>query len=122
MGAGGIVGNHAAQGRARTRRHVRAETKTLWPEEIVQLVQHDAGADADGAAFRVEIADVPVVSREINDEAVADGSAGQARARAARDDRDTRLRRRLDDGAGLVRAAGNATASGSIWYGDASVA
>ena len=75
-------------------------------EKIVQLVQHHARADPDGFAFQVQVVDVPVVAREINDEAVADGSARKTRSRAARNDRYPRLRRRLDDGAGLVRAAG----------------
>ena len=104
--AGRIVGNHAAQRRARTGRHVRAETESVRMQKIVQLIQHHARADADGAAFQVQVVDVPVVAREINDQAVADGSARKARARAARNDRHARLRRRLDDGAGLVRAAG----------------
>src|SRR5208337_2274489 len=75
-------------------------------EKIIQLVQHHARADPDGFAFQVQVVDEPVVACEINDDAVADGSARKTRSRAARNDRYTRLRRRLDDGAGLVRAAG----------------
>src|ERR1035437_7360421 len=75
-------------------------------EKIVQLVQHDTRADANGLAFQVKIVNVAVVAREINNKTVANGSARKTRSRAARNDRYTRLRRRLDDGAGLVRAAG----------------
>ena len=70
------------------------------------MIQHNARANADRAALLVEIPDLTVVAREINDEAVADGSARKTRSRAARNDRYTRLRRRLDDGAGIVRAGG----------------
>ena len=70
------------------------------------MIQHDAGANADRAALLVEVPDLTVVAREINDEAVADGSARKTRSRAARDDRHARLRRRPDDGTGIVRVGG----------------
>ena len=54
--AGGIVGDHAAERRARTGGDIRAETKTVRLEESVELIQHHARADAHGAAFQVEFA------------------------------------------------------------------
>ncbi len=101
-----IVGDHAAQCRARTRRHVRPETEVCGMQKAVQLVQHHARPHADGLAFLVERVDVPVVPREIDHQPVADGAAGKPRARAARNHRDAGLRRRLDDGAGLRRILG----------------
>ena len=74
---GRIVRNHAAQRRARTRRHVRPETKSERAQKFIQLIQHDARADADRAAVLVEIPDLTVVAREINDQPVADGAAAK---------------------------------------------
>ncbi len=99
-----IGGDHAAQRGPRTGGHIRAETKPLGPEEIVQLIQHDARADADGAAFGVKVADEPVVPGEIDDQPIANRSPGESRAGAPGNDRHARLRRRLDDGTGLGRA------------------
>ena len=49
--SGGIVRDHSANGGARTRRNVRAETKTVRLQKIVQLIQHHAGADAHAWFF-----------------------------------------------------------------------
>ena len=78
----------------------------MRPEKIVQLVQHHARAHADGLAFHVQIIYEPVVAREIHHQPVADGAPRKTGPRAARDDRHTRLRRCLDDGAGLARVGG----------------
>ena len=69
------------------------------------MVQHDTRADADGAALRIKITDTAIIAGKINNQAFTDGAAGQAGARAARNHRDTRLRGRLNDGAGLGRAS-----------------
>ena len=105
MRAGGIIGDHAAQSGARTGGHVRPETKTVRFEKVVELVQDHAGADANGAAFKVQRGDLAVVPREINHHARADRAAGQSRARPARDDLQPRVRRGADDGGGLRNIA-----------------
>ena len=101
MGAGGVVGDHAAQSGARTGGHIGSETEAARFEESVELVQDHARANAHGAAFEVQSADLAVVAGEINDHARADRAAGQARARAARDDGEARFRRGADDGSRL---------------------
>src|SRR5438477_432870 len=49
--SGGIVRDHSANGGAPTRRNVRAETKAVRPQNIAQLLQHHAGADAHASFF-----------------------------------------------------------------------
>ena len=105
MGAGGVVGNHAAQSGARTCGDIRAETKAVRLEEVVELVEDHAGADAHGAAFEVERGDLAVMAGEINDHTRADRAAGQTGAGAARDNVEAGLRRGADDGSGLGGAA-----------------
>src|SRR6266403_2454132 len=82
--AGGIVGDHSAQRGARARCHIRSETKTVRLQEIIELVQHNAGADADAAFFKIQTGDLPVVTREFNDESFADGVPYETRAGASR--------------------------------------
>ena len=43
---GRIIGDHSAKRGARAGCHVRSETKSVRLQEIVELVQHDSGADA----------------------------------------------------------------------------
>ena len=61
-GSRGIVRDHSADGSARTRRYVRAETKAARLQKIVQLIQHHAGADPDGSFFQIEIGNATIVS------------------------------------------------------------
>src|SRR5208282_4224032 len=79
MGSGGIIGNHAAEGGSRTGRDVRPETKSLAPQEEIQIVQHGAGSDPNGAFLTAEIPDVTVVPRKIDDQAIAESPSAQAR-------------------------------------------
>ena len=66
-------------------------------QKLIELIQDHAGADADDAAFLVEIQNLPVVPSEIHDQPFANRAAAQARARAARNHRHARHQRRLDD-------------------------
>ena len=70
------------------------------------MVQNHPRPHAHGPPLRVEVADLAVVPREINHQPIADGPAYQPGPGAARSDRDARLRRRLDNRAGLPRVAG----------------
>ena len=56
-----------------------------------------------------------VVAGEIYHQPVADGPAGQPRARAAGNDRDARLHRGVDQGADLARVGGKRDGHRLIW-------
>ena len=58
-----VVGDHAAEGRPRSRRDIGAETQTVRCELGVELVEHHPGADPHGPFCDIEIADAPVVAR-----------------------------------------------------------
>src|SRR5947207_14955358 len=87
--AGRIIRDHAAERGARTRRHVRPKTKSVRPQESIELIEHHAGADTHGAFLEIERADLAIVPREIDNESIADGTAGKSAARAARHHRET---------------------------------
>src|SRR5262249_3142865 len=91
MRATGIIRNHASQRRTRARGHVRPKTITVRLEKIIELVEDDPGSYTDGPALKVEIGYLPNITRAIDDQAVANGSANQAGAGSTRDDRYARL-------------------------------
>src|SRR5262249_35850880 len=95
MRATGIIRNHASQRRTRARGHVRPKTITVRLEKIIELVEDDPGSYTDGPALKVEIGYLPNITRAIDDQAVANGSANQAGAGSTRDDRYARLAGRL---------------------------
>ena len=105
MRAAGIISNHAAQGRARTGRHIRAEAQAMGPKKIVELIQHYPRPDADSSAFQIQIVNLAVIPGEIDDEAFSDGAADESGPSAARNDRDACLPCRRDNGAGLANIA-----------------
>src|SRR6266496_1495873 len=76
----------------------------MWFEKIVKLIEHDPRADAHTASFEIQIADLPVVARELNDQAFANRVADQTCARAARRHRKPRISRCADYQARLLRA------------------
>ena len=82
--------------------------------KIVELIQHDAGPDADRARFQIQIGDLTIVAREIDDQTLADRSAGKAAAGAARRDGKAGVGRGEDRFAPAGALRGNATAAGSI--------
>ena len=84
--AGRIVGNHSGKRCAGARGDIRSKTKSVRSEEIVKLIQHDTGAYAHATFFDIEFADLPVMTREIDDQSLADRAAGQACARASWND------------------------------------
>ena len=108
--AGRIVRDHPADGGARTRGHVGAETKSMRLEKPVQLVEHDAGADAHAAIVDVEIVDLAIVPGEIDDQSFADRISDQASPGAARRDRDVFVSGSFDDGARFLAAGGKGNA------------
>ena len=55
-------------------------------EKGIELIEHHAGADANAAIVDVEIVDLAIVTREIDDQSFADGIADQAGAGAAGSD------------------------------------
>src|SRR5947209_1518115 len=77
---GRIVCDHAADGGARAGRDVGAETKSVRLEKRIQLIEHHTGADADAAIVDVEIVDLAIVTRKIDDQSFADRIADQAGA------------------------------------------
>ena len=106
---GRIVCDHAADGGTRAGRDVGAETKSVWIEKRIQLIEHDTGADADAAIVDVEIVDLAIVAREIDDQSFANRVPDQAGAGAARCDGNVILGGGFDNGARFLRAG---------WEGD----
>src|SRR2546423_7324525 len=74
-------------------------------QELVQLVEHDPGADTDGPIFEIQIGDLAIVPREINDEPLANGAAYEARAGPAWNHLNPGMGGSLDYGAGLTGVA-----------------
>src|SRR5436189_283416 len=97
MRSGGIVGDHAADGRPRAGGHVRPEPEAMRSKEVVKLIKDDAGADANGEALRIEVADGAIVSSEIDDQPVADRPANEPASSPARGNRYTGVSRRPND-------------------------
>jgi hypothetical protein len=62
VGPARVVGDHSAESRPRAGCHIRSETKSLWPQKMVQLIQHHARSDAHGPPLQVQIGDLAVVS------------------------------------------------------------
>jgi hypothetical protein len=73
-------------------------------QKTVQLIEHDARADVDASVFEIEIGDLAVVARKINDHSFANGISNQTRTGTARRDGKTRICRGTDDKARLLRA------------------
>ena len=90
----------------RAGRHIRPKRIPVWPQELVQLVQHDPRPNPYGLAFQVQVGDLAIVAREVDHQPFADGASGKTRARATRNDRDTRLRGSAHQCGGLPCAAG----------------
>ena len=82
--ARGIVRDHSAKRRARARRDIRTETETVRLQKRVELIEHDTRADTHRSFFQIEIEDLSIVAREIDDQSFADRTAGQTRSRTAR--------------------------------------
>src|SRR4051812_18570743 len=102
--AGRVVCNHPAESGARTGSHVRPETESVWIQKRVELVQNDSGADAHSASLNVELRDLPVVTRKIDDQSFADGTAGETCSRAARGDGNVGVSSSANHGARLGRS------------------
>ena len=100
-----IVRDHAADRRPRAGGNVRPKTETVRLEKRVQLIEHHAGTGADRARFEIQLGDLAVVAKELNNQSVADRAARQTGARAARSDGQIRVRRRRDDSARLLCTA-----------------
>src|SRR5215471_6741903 len=108
--AGRIVGDHSANRRARTGSNVRTKTKTVRPEEIVELIQNHACPNADRTFVDIEIVDLSIVAREIDNQTFADCVSNQTGARTAGSDRNIFIGGCFNDRACLLRAG---------WKGDA---
>ena len=74
-------------------------------DRAVEVVLDDARADAHAAALEVDLADRVHVARGVEHDALAGGLAGEARAGAARDDRDARAGGEPDRGGDVVGVA-----------------
>src|SRR5207237_8008235 len=68
---GRIICDHAADGGARAGRDVGAETKSVRIKKRIQLIEHNTGADADAAIVDVEVVDLAIVARDIDDQSLA---------------------------------------------------
>ena len=86
MGAGSVVGDHAADGGAVAAGGVGSDLFVVVGELAVELFEDDAGLDGDLVGVEVEVDEAVEVSAEVDDDADADGFAGEAAAGAAWDD------------------------------------
>src|SRR5438552_2048253 len=102
---GRIIGDHSAKRGARAGCYVRSETESVRLQEIVELVQHNAGPDAGAALFKIETGDLPVVTREFNDQSSADRVPDETCSRASRSHRHGRVGCGANDCARLLRVA-----------------
>src|SRR6266480_3544396 len=101
---GRIVRDHATDGGARAGRDVRSETKSVRLKKRIELVEHDAGANANAEIVDVEIVDRAIVAREIDDQSFADRVTDQAGAGAAGRDRNIFIGCSFDHRARVLRA------------------
>src|SRR5206468_3665733 len=90
VGAGGVVGDHAADGTLVGAGRVGGEPATVAGQALVDFAAGDAGLDADGVDADVE--DGAEVPAQVEDQAGAERLAGDAGAGAARDQRQAVLR------------------------------
>src|SRR5262249_30819178 len=79
-------------------------------EKAVQLIEHDARTDVNAAIVDVEIVDLSIVAREIDDQSFSDGVADETRPGPAWCDRNIFISCSFDDcarflGAGRKRNA-----------------
>ena len=79
-------------------------------EKRIELVEHDAGADANAAIVDAEIVDRAIVTREIDDQSFADRVPDQAGTGPAWSDRNVFIGGGFDDRARFLAAG---------WKGDA---
>ena len=101
---GGIIRDHSAQRCARTGRDIRAKTKFVRPEKVVELIQHDPGFDAHALFFEIQISDLTVVARKFDDQSFPDRVSNQAGPRTSRSDRNACFSRCANDRARFPRA------------------
>ena len=85
--AGGVVGDHAADGGAAGGGNVGREAQAQWRQLRVQLIQHDARLDAHPALFRVHFEHAVEVFRDVDLQAGRRSPARLRRAAAAQGDR-----------------------------------
>ena len=76
VGAGGVVGDHAADGGAVAAGGVGAYLFAVGGELAVELIEDDAGLDGDLVGVEVEVQQTVEVSAEVDDDAVAQGFTG----------------------------------------------
>src|SRR5438477_7917995 len=86
-----IIGDHTAQRRSRAGGHVRPEAKSVRTQEFIQIIQDHAGPYPDRTPLQIKIDNLAIVAREIDDQAITDSTADQARSGAARNYTDPRL-------------------------------
>jgi len=72
---------------------------------MVQVIQNHTGADPHGLAIKIQVRDLPIITREIDDHAVTNRPTHQTGSSATRDHGHSGLSGRLDDGAGLASAS-----------------
>ena len=98
VAAGGVVADHPAERGPVGGRGVGAEAEAVAGDGAVEVLLHDAGPDAHPPRGEVDLADRVHVPRGVEHQPLAGGLPGQARARAARDDRHVEARGGRDRG------------------------
>ena len=84
--AAGIVGRHAADGRARCGRDIDRKPQAMRLELAIEFVEHHARLDRAAARGDVEIDQLVEMARAIDDQRVVDGLSALRRAATARGD------------------------------------
>jgi hypothetical protein len=94
VAAGGVVADHAAERGPVGGRGVGAEPEPVARGRAVEVLLHDAGADAHAPCREVDLADRVQMPRGVEHEPLAGRLAREARARAAGHDRHVEAGRR----------------------------
>ena len=85
--AAGVVSDHSPERAARVGRRVRSEREPVPLGRVAQVVQHGSGLDASGAAGGVDLQDPVEVLRGVENDGHVAALPGEARPRAAAQDR-----------------------------------
>ena len=101
-----VSGEHSAG------RDVRTETEPMRLEKIVELIEDNPGADANTSLVEIEIVDLAIVPREIDDQSFANRIPNEAGAGPPRRDGNVRIGGVFDDGSRFPSCAWKRNAPG----------
>src|SRR5437773_3073112 len=100
---GRIIRDYSAERGARARCHIGAETKSVRLKKVVKLIEHNACAHAHAAFFKIEIGDLAIVPRKLENQTIADRVSIKASVCSSRSDRQACIGRGSNDETRLLR-------------------